>query len=387
MSGKRVGILGGGQLGAMLAESLQALGARVRVFDPDPAAPAGARVADRVVGDWRDRAALTRFADGCDVLTCDTEHVPLASLRDQPWATRLRPSLRAIAVAQHRVREKAFLACAGLPHASWRAARGAEEVRWAAEAFGFPLIVKRAEGGYDGRGQAFVRDAEALASFLDAQPDADALFVLEEPVRLLAELSCVVARSASGAAVTFPLLENAHRDHILDATVLPARLAPAVAGRARSMAVEAARALDVHGLLTVEFFLGLRRGGGAPELLVNEIAPRPHNSGHVTRRACTLSQFDALARLLLDLPVPAPDLLGGAYAMANLLGDLWSDNGGRAPDFSAAAALPEVLELHVYGKQGGGRTRKMGHLIARGQTPVAALAAARHARELIREGC
>jgi len=374
---RRVGILGGGQLGTMLAESVQRLGARVRVFDPDPVAPATRQVVDVVTAPWHDRAALARFASGCDVLTCDTEHVPLAALCGAPWAGRFRPSLRAIAVAQHRVREKAFLAAAGMPLAAWRAGRGGVELSWAAEEFGFPCILKRATGGYDGHGQRLLRGSDDVEAARRDVGEWDEAWVLEEPVRLLAELSCIVVRGG-GAATTFPILENAHRDHILDATVVPARLAPEVEDRARAMALHLATALDVEGLLTVEFFLGLRAGSESPALLVNELAPRPHNSGHVTRRACTLSQFDALARVLLDLPVPPPALLDGAYAMANLLGEVGP--------LDAAAAQPEVVELTLYGKRTSAPRRKMGHVITHAADVETALAAADAAREALRPG-
>lgn len=393
---RTVGVLGGGQLGMMLAERLVAREARVRVFDPDPLAPAVARFPDgAVVAPWSDLAAVERFANGCDVVTCEFENVPETTARTAARFAELRPEARVLAVAQHRVREKEFLTKEGLPHAGWWPVARAEDLVAAAEAAGapYPLVAKTAFGGYDGKGQRSVADRAALESYAaDARAGGfgDAGFVLEERIELAGEVSCIVARGARGEEVAFPIFENLHERHILDFTLVPARVSPAVAAAAQRVALATARALGVVGLLTVELFLTHRapRAGAADppvdglHVLVNELAPRPHNSGHVTRVACEPSQFEALARVLLDLPLDTPrPAEPGAFCMGNLLGDLWRDG---APPPGLAAARPGdggLREVVLYGKPDARPRRKMGHFVVQGPTPDAALARARALRD------
>lgn len=393
---RTVGILGGGQLGMMLAERLVARDARVRVFDPDPRAPAVARFpGSATVAPWSDLAAVERFANGCDVVTCEFENVPEAAAQTAARFAELRPEARVLAVAQHRVREKEFLTKEGLPHAGWWSVARAEDLVPAADAAGspYPLVAKTAFGGYDGKGQRTVQDRAELAAFAaDARAGGfgDAGFVLEERIELAGELSCIVARSARGDEVAFPIFENLHERHILDFTLVPARVSPAIAAAARRVALAAARALGVVGLLTVELFVTRRapRSGAADAavdgalLLVNELAPRPHNSGHVTRVACEPSQFEALACVLLDLPLEAPRAAEpGAFCMGNLLGDLWKH--GAPPPGLAAARSGEggLREVVLYGKPDARPRRKMGHFVVQGDTPDSALARARALRE------
>ncbi|HZS39294.1 MAG TPA: ATP-grasp domain-containing protein [Polyangia bacterium] len=367
---KRVGILGGGQLGLLLAHAVRNLGGRPRFYDPDPEAPAARQFADTVTAAWTDEAALARFAGDCDVLTYEFENIVTSGLRALASLPPVLPSLDALETAQHRLREKQFLERTGLPRVEFRAARTIEELREALSAFGYPAIVKTAGGGYDGKGQRFVRDERELQAIA---PSASG-WVIEEPIALACEVSCIVARAPGGEERVFPVLENLHEHHILDRTLVPARISPALAAQAREAALEAARALDVRGLLTVEFFVGRSARAPERELFVNELAPRPHNSGHVTLRACTFSQFDALARILLDVPVGEPRLAGpGAYCMGNLLGDVWLAQGREQLELAAWADHPRVLDVTLYGKRGARERRKMGHFIVRADSADEAL--------------
>ena len=387
---KTVGILGGGQLGAMLAPALQDLGADVAVYDPDPSAPALRRAARAESGSWRDVPRLQAFFDACDAVTWEFENVETEGLARVSGLGKLFPSIDVLRTTQNRALEKEFLRDHGLPHVDFVDGKTAGELAAAARAFGFPSILKTARGGYDGKGQwrlGSAADADALLA-TPARETLDAAgWVLEEPIDIVLEASAIVAREKNGDEVVFPLFENEHRDHILDVTVVPARLPDELEAEAKSVALAAARALGVTGLLTTELFVGrsARNRPGEARVFTNEFAPRPHNSGHVTRKACTFSQFEALARILLDVPLVPPRLVsGGAFCMANLLGEVWEAQGApERLDLTAWEGSPDLLEVVLYGKSGVARKRKMGHLVARGADAEAALAAARAAREAL----
>lgn len=382
----KVGILGGGQLGLMLAEAVLRLGHDPVVYDPSPSSPCARRLAGTVRGAFDDLDALQRFVDGVDRLTYESENLPTAALRQVRGLHKVWPSLDVLEIVQDRVHEKRFLRRHELPHAMWwevpTLAALPRVVAAAAEGRELPpLVLKTATGGYDGKGQHRIDDPADLAGLVATAAGRAGRWVLEERVGIGLEVSCIVARDAAGAVQTFPVFENLHRDHILDVTVVPARIAPAVAEAVREVAVRCAEAMDVRGLLTTEFFLLREPGlGSGPEvdgwhLRVNEFAPRTHNSGHVSRAACGVSQFEALARLLVDAPVPSLDLLpGSAWAMGQLLGRLWDQQGvgDGALSWSALAHHPDVVEVYDYGKRPPRPQRKMGHCIARGDTPEAA---------------
>lgn len=379
-----VGILGGGQLGWMLSESLFAYGGTPRVL-ARPNDLAMQRVPHSFVGSWSDPQLLREFFAACDVVTIDVEHVDADAL--EPFAAKLVPSLDVIRLAQHRMLEKRFLASTGLPHAWFAEVSSSEQARDIAAQLDFPLILKVALGGYDGRGQFRLANEGDYHAAVETLGDAvDRFgFVLEEPLDLVAEASVVLARGAHGA-VEFPVFDNEHRDHILDMTHLPSTLPADVQQTMRRIARQAADAMAVRGILTTEFLITRspgRRGlqVGEHYVFVNEFAPRPHNSGHISRNACTLSQFDALARVLLDLPLEVPAPLDGAWCMANLLSDLWID----ADDFSLARGLgePGIVDVVLYGKEPARPRRKMGHAIARGATREEAF----HRAESFRRRC
>jgi 5-(carboxyamino)imidazole ribonucleotide synthase len=362
----RVGILGGGQLALMLGEALIALGADPAVYEPDADAPARRRYALGSSRPYEDKAALRRFLDDCDVVTYEFENVPAAAIRAAGSATRITPSLDVLEICQHRAREKYAIGRAGAPTVAHVAIADREGLREALMGFGLPAIVKTVVGGYDGKGQRLYRDASEVR--LDDFPAGVAL-VIEEPLTIEREVSCIVARTAE-RTVSLPLFENRHTAHILDVTLCPARLPPVAERQARAIAERLARRLEVEGLLTVEMFLGKGRPdhgvalrGLRSRLYVNELAPRPHNSGHVSRVACDRSQFDLLARVLLGMALRPPRMRApGVAFMANLIGDVWPTPDDEPSVFGALAADPAVRELYLYGKLEARPGRKMGHL-------------------------
>ncbi|MDB4998203.1 MAG: 5-(carboxyamino)imidazole ribonucleotide synthase [Myxococcaceae bacterium] len=401
---RRVGILGGGQLGSLLASAVHDLGAEVFIYEPDPAAPACARFKHVTNAAWTDKEALARFFSEVDVVTYEMEHIDTSALKEVAAAStaRLTPSCHVLETAQDRAREKDFLRSSGLPHVDFAVVRGRAELLRTAAAFGFPFILKTLRGGYDGKGQFFVAsqtDLESLAAIFGNEDPC----VLEEVIDLTFEASCIVGRSGSGAdveEVVFPIFENVHTGHILDLTLVPARIPESLRAAIAGIALDAARALDVQGLLTTEFFVTRRaeqRSRGTVvdgyHVYVNELAPRPHNSGHVTRNACTLSQFDVLARILLGIPVSTPALVGpGSFCMGNLLGDVWIAQGARRPapsaddthvdgppelDLSVMRRFPEVIDVVFYGKREVEARRKMGHFVTAAPDAVQAAAAAK----------
>jgi len=388
---KRVGILGGGQLGTMLASAVHDLGGLVTVFDPDPAAPACLRFRDVINAPWTDAEALERLFRESDVVTYEFEHIETQALRRvlerrgaAPIAD-LAPSASVLETAQDRAREKDFLRSSGLPHVDYAVVHGRDGLLATARSFGFPLIVKTARGGYDGKGQYLVASEDELEAVAARLPPG-VPYVLEEVLDLALEASCIVGRSPDGVERAFPVFENVHAGHILDVTLFPARVPEELATTLQRLALDAARALDVTGLLTTEFFVTKRpaarsRGiaAGGLTVYVNELAPRPHNSGHVTRTACHTSQFQLLARILLGLPLgPAPSLVGpGAFCMGNLLGDVWLAQCRRDLDLSTLASHPDVVEVVLYGKREAQARRKMGHFVTRGDDAERAAAAAR----------
>jgi 5-(carboxyamino)imidazole ribonucleotide synthase len=371
----RVGILGGGQLALMLAESLVRLGADPAIFDPDVDAPARRRYAEGASNAYEDREALRRFLDGCDVVTYEFENVPAAAIRAARSTTKILPSLDVLETCQHRGREKRAIRAAGVPTVEFVEVEDAAALPAALRKFGLPAIVKTARGGYDGKGQRRYDDLREVSR--DDFP-AGAPLVIEEVIAIERELSVIVARTAD-RAVCLPLFENRHRAHILDVTLCPAGAPAPLARKAQSWARKLATALDVTGLLTVELFVGRGRSGRG--LYVNELAPRPHNSGHVSRIACDLSQFDLLAHAVLGLPLRVPRLVRpGVAVMANLLGDRWPAPSAERRTFGAVVAQPSVEELYLYGKRAARPGRKMGHVSGFARDAVRAVAWAERIR-------
>ncbi|MFZ5558317.1 MAG: 5-(carboxyamino)imidazole ribonucleotide synthase [Pseudomonadota bacterium] len=346
--GSTLGLLGGGQLGRMFTMAAQSMGYRVAVLDPGDDSPAGSVADEHIRADYTDPDGLRRMAATCRAATTEFENVPADALRFLAAHCVVSPAAESVAVAQDRIHEKQFLRRAGFDTAPFAVIRAAADAA-AAERALFPGIVKVSRFGYDGKGQASVADAaEALSAWqsMGGEP-----CVLERRIDLAAEVSVVVARDFAGQVVTFPVAENHHRHGILDVSIVPARVPEAVAARAREAAIGVARTLDYRGVLCVEFFVD--HGG---RLLVNEIAPRPHNSAHYTIDACVTSQFEQQVRVLAGLPLGDTTLHCPAV-MVNLLGDAWTRG---EPDWTRVLSHPRA-KLHLYGKRDARAGRKMGH--------------------------
>ena len=374
--GSVIGIIGGGQLGRMIAIAARQMGYRIAVLDPDADSPT-AQVADHaIVAAYDDRDAARELARVSDVLTYEFENADADAAEAAAEIQSLYPSSGVLRAAQHRIREKSALSRNGLPVAEYREVESAEAFKKALSEIGAPSVLKTATSGYDGKGQVVIRDtAEGDAAYEKLKDMAHAL-VLERFVDFNMELSVVCARDHTGATRTFPPSENIHVNNVLDTSIVPARVEPFIAEKAESLAIGVAEALDVVGLIAVEMFLTKD-----DELLINELAPRPHNSGHYTIEACKTSQFEQLVRVICGLPMGSVEMPQPA-AMVNLLGDVWLETDGK-PDWSAALALQGV-SLHLYGKSEARAGRKMGHITATAPTVEEAVSLATKARDLAR---
>ena len=366
-----IGILGGGQLGRMTALAARSLGYRVQVLDPD--ADCAARpVVDRVVvAKFDDADGARELARGSDVVTIEIEQIAPAALAAALEHSRLRPGAEMLRIIQHRGRQKQWLTDKGFPVGAHAHVNSAASLAGAARDIGPRLFVKACEGGYDGRSQLRFDGADAEAAWRSLGGRAA---VAERALDLQLELSVMVARRASGETVVYPPAVNHHEQQILAWSTLPGDLDPRVAGAAREIAHDIAERFALEGILAVEMFLTTDG-----RLLVNELAPRPHNSYHASELACPTSQFEQLVRAVCDLPLGAPEPARPA-AIVNLLGDLWLD--GRTPDFAAALAVSGT-RLFLYGKHGARAGRKMGHLAAVGTSPADALERVRRAAALL----
>jgi len=372
--GAVIGVLGSGQLGRMLALAARRMGYRVHTLSPDADSPTG-QVADaEVIAPYDDLQAIERFARGVDVVTFEFENVPSPSAEAAAKHAPVRPHGSVLHVTQHRQREKTWLRTAGIPVARFEVVESPDQLGPAVQRIGTPAILKTSGFGYDGKGQARIDRPEDSADAWRQIGGGPA--VLEGFVEFEREISVVLARGLDGQVAAWAPLENEHRHHILDVTVAPARVDMKVQKRAVELARTVIATLDAVGVICVEMFL---RSDG--DLLVNEIAPRTHNSGHLTIEAALTSQFEQQVRAICGLPLGATDLVAPA-AMANLLGDLWS---AGEPQWDRALRLPEV-KLHLYGKAQARPGRKMGHLTALGPTPDSAMKRVMTAREALVAG-
>jgi 5-(carboxyamino)imidazole ribonucleotide synthase len=359
LPGRTVGILGGGQLGRMFAIAARRLGYRVHSLDPTRDCPAG-QVADvEVVADYDDLDAARRFAAGADVVTFEFENIPAETLRVIAETRPVHPSPEVLHVCRHRLREKDFLRNRGFPLAAYRAVDSAAALASALAEVGTPAILKTADFGYDGKGQVRIDRADECDAAWTKM--GRPLGALEAFVPFTQEVSVIVARSGRGEIACFGPVENVHVRHILDVTTAPAGVGLSLERQALELGTAIAETLGVVGLLAVEMFVVGER------VLVNELAPRPHNSGHYSVDACLTSQFEQQLRAVCGLPLGEVRLLRPA-AMANLLGDLWS---AGEPNWAAALAFADV-KLHLYGKHEPRPGRKMGHMTALADTAEAA---------------
>jgi 5-(carboxyamino)imidazole ribonucleotide synthase len=369
-----LGMLGGGQLGRFFVIAAHEMGYRVVVLDPDPHSPAGKIADEHIAADYADTAALERLAGQCAAVTTEFENVPADTLAFLSKYVTVRPNAEAVRTCQNRSAEKAFLKKHGFPHAPHADIRGADDLR-SANAGLFPGILKVARFGYDGKGQARVDSREeAIVAWNGFRNEP---CVLEQQLKLDYEVSVVLARDAAGTVKCFPTAENSHRKGILDVSMVPARTSGCLAGNAEEIAAGIAQKMDYIGTLAVEFFVV--RG----QLYVNEMAPRPHNSGHYSLDACFTNQFEQQLRALCGLPL-GDARAHSAAVMVNLLGDIWyrgDPHHAREPDWDKLFAVPN-LRLHLYGKHHPRPGRKMGHFTVIGTDAAAvqkSALAARHA--------
>ena len=374
--GAWLGLMGGGQLGRMFTHAAQALGYNVLVIDPDPLSPAGAAANRQLLAAYDDEEAIAEMARTCAAVTTEFENVPAAALEQLARSLPTRPSAAAVRIAQDRQREKSFFTSGNIAIAPFLMVTTETDCGDIPSTL-LPGILKTARLGYDGKGQQAVSSAaEVRKAFrvLGGQP-----CVLEKRVPLAKEISVLIARAAGGKTAVWPVAENRHRHGVLDVTIVPATIDPALGARAHSIGISVAERLDYVGVLCVEMFVTTDG-----DLLVNEIAPRPHNSGHYTIDACVTSQFEQQCRVLVDAPLG--DVRQHTPAvMVNILGDVWFPAEGestREPDWSAVLADPNA-KLHLYGKQEARRGRKMGHVTCLGVSPDAALAGARRVMQVL----
>lgn len=376
LPGSVIGVLGSGQLGRMFAIAARRMGYRVHTFSPETDTPTG-QVADvEIKAHYDDLNAIRGFATAVDVVTFEFENVPSATVQAAAERAPVRPSGEILHTTQHRLREKNFLSSQGFPVTPFKTINSLEDLKTGLAEFGCPAVLKTAGFGYDGKGQTKIKsidEAEAALALTGKQE-----MVLEAFVDFDCEVSVVAARGLDGSFAHWGVIQNEHHNHILDVSLAPANLPPNVINEAIEIARAVLEQLQVVGVLCVEFFL--TKSG---KLLINELAPRPHNSGHLTFDACVTSQFEQQLRAVCGLPLGATAYWRPA-AMANLLGDLWPSTRGETglPNWQAVCAFPEV-KLHLYGKMIPKPGRKMGHLTALADSAEDAARLVRAARQAL----
>jgi 5-(carboxyamino)imidazole ribonucleotide synthase len=363
LPGATIGILGGGQLGRMTAMAARSLGYRVQVMDPDPSCPARFVVDACFEGSWDDAKAAADLARGCDVVTLEIEQLSLESLRAAQRYAPVRPGEAVLAIIQDRIVQKEWLAARQFPVGPFRSIRSLDNMRAALDAFGHDCFVKSARGGYDGRSQLRITPRSGESAELAWRALGQRPCIAEQAIALEREISVLVARTPSGAVKSFPSATNHHENQILAWSVIPSSISPAMEAEAQHIARSLAEQLGLEGILAVEMFVA--QDG---KLLINELAPRPHNSYHASERSCVVSQFEQHVRAVCDLPLGSTDVLRPA-AIANLLGDVWAEG---EPHFDRALEVDSV-RLHLYEKHTARPGRKMGHLSAIGDTPEEAV--------------
>ena len=378
LPGATIGILGGGQLGRMTAMAARSLGYRIQVMDPDPSCPARFVVDACFEGGWDDARAAADLARGCDVVTLEIEQIAIASLEAAEKYAPVRPGKTMMRIIQDRILQKTWLAEHGFPVGDFRTIYSETDLIEALSALGGRCFVKSARGGYDGRSQVKIGFDEVAASAEGESRDAWRLLgqlpsIAEKALDLEKEISVMVARTPSGELKSYPSAANHHEHQILAWSVIPSSISAELEARGQEIARNIAEEMRLEGVLAVELFL--TRDG---LLLVNELAPRPHNSYHASERSCVTSQFEQIVRAVCDLPLGDVSVITPA-AIANLLGDLWLEH---EPRFDRALAVPGV-RLHLYEKHMPRAGRKMGHLSAIGETPEEAVARVLQAKDLL----
>lgn len=351
--GSTIGILGGGQLGRMTALAAANLGYKCHIFTPEKESPASQVAFATTIADYSDEAALDQFAKNVDVVTLEFENVPVETLRYLAKKVPVRPNANVLEITQHRVKEKDFANKLGIATAPYAALRSADDLAKAIKGIGYPAILKTARLGYDGKGQIKIdRKTNLNEAWKNCVGNSvkgeDIPAILEGYVPFRLEISVIVARTASGAVAVYPAVENRHKNHILDETIVPAPITPSQSKKAATIARKVANALKLHGLLAIEMFVAKD-----DEILINEFAPRPHNSGHWTMDGCFTSQFEQLIRAICNLPLGSTEAKGHVR-MKNLLGD-------AVENYAEILSDPHA-KLHLYGKAEARAGRKMGHV-------------------------
>ncbi len=370
LPGSTIGVMGSGQLGRMFTHAAHHLGYRVRTFSPESNTPTGQVADGEVVGFYDDLEAIESFAKSVDVMTFEFENIPARSVECASAIVPVRPGAKALHISQHRDREKTFLSQQGYPTTAYRRINSFEGLKNALSELGTPIILKTAGMGYDGKGQMRIENEDqalkAYATFGSTETIAEAW------VDFSTEVSVIGARGVNGEFAHWGLFENHHVKHVLDISIAPSSFPKEISEQAIEITRQLMTDLDMVGLLCVEFFV--TKSG---KLLVNELAPRPHNSGHLTIDACKTSQFEQQLRAICGLPLGETQLIVPGAAMANLLGDLWANG---EPQWDRVATLPKI-KLHRYGKKEARPGRKMGHLTALGKSGPEAAQMARTARD------
>ena len=380
LPGGLLAILGGGQLGRMMAMAARTMGYRVRVMDPEAKCPASYVADETVVGRWDDVDAARRLATGAGVVTLEIEQIGVDALAEVARLAPLRPGVEPVRIIQDKTLQKPWLAGHGFPVGPFRVVRSAQELHEALPALGGDVFLKVGRGGYDGRGQARLGPAPDHPAPATSQAIAEAWnaigarpAVAEQALELECEISVMAARNPAGEVRSYPAARNHHENQILAWSVLPAGISPQLEARAEALAADIVAQLGIEGMLCLEMFV-TKQG----ELFVNELAPRPHNSYHQSERGCVTSQFEQAVRAACNLPLGDTSLISPC-AIVNLLGDVWLHG---EPDFAAALAVPGV-RLHLYEKREARAGRKMGHLSATGATADEALERVLEAKKLL----
>jgi 5-(carboxyamino)imidazole ribonucleotide synthase len=367
-----VGIIGGGQLGKMIAQEARRMSFKIVVLDPTDGCPASTLADEQIVADFKDEKAILKLSEKCDVLTYEIEMASSSALKDlEAENYPVRPAPETLFMIQNKYRQKSFLKNHGIPVTDFALVRSQDHLQWLCQKFGFPAMLKACENSYDGRGNFLITSANKVRGAFKYFENQECM--LEKFVPFTREISVMVARNPRGQIESFPVAENIHNNNILDTTIVPARISSKVESRARKMAERTMDVLKGAGIFGIEMFV-TKKG----DVLVNEIAPRPHNSGHYSNEACSISQFEQHLRAVLDLPLSKPELLT-PVAMVNILGSANSNGPYALKGLTRLLDVPGA-KLYVYGKKIATPGRKLGHITATGKTVKEALARATKAR-------
>jgi 5-(carboxyamino)imidazole ribonucleotide synthase len=370
-----IGIIGGGQLGKMMAHEARRMSLKVIVLDPTEGCPASRLADEQIVADFKDEGAIIKLAESCDVLTYEIELANSAALKNlESRNYPVRPAPETLRIIQNKFRQKTFLKNHGIAVPDFAAVTSEEGLYKLCEKFGLPAVLKACEDSYDGRGNFLIRSMKQVHEAYSVFSGRECM--LETFVPFTKEISIMVARSPSGQIESFPVAENLHRDSILDTTVVPARIGSRVELKAKKLAEKAMSKLQGAGIFGIEMFV-TKKG----DVLLNEIAPRPHNSGHYSNEACSVSQFEQHLRAILDLPLSKPELLSPA-AMVNILGPEGFSGSYAVRGLNRLFKVPGI-KLYLYGKKSTKPRRKLGHITATGKTRDQAVQRATKARKMI----